>query len=429
MWSVISWDLHIGWLVLGGVAFIALATLPRLLHSRPLSVPILYVVAGFVVFQFVPGLDGPRPLGVGVDAYAIEYVTEFVVIVSLAGAGLRIERRPGLTSWSSVWRLLAITMVAAIIAVAAIGVWFAGLTLGAAVLLAGVLAPTDPVLADDVQIENPGDAEEEDEIRFTLTAEAGLNDGLAFPVIFLALGIASVGFGSALAEWWWRDLVVAVAIGVGAGWLLGTGLVRLGHGAGEVVRLCTTEGLAALGATILVYGLTEAVGGYGFLAVFVAALVRGDDDEGYRRDAVAFVEQIESAVVGLVLIGFGALLSQGVLNALTWQGAVLGIGLVFVLRPLFGRLALIGTGTPTHERTAIAFFGIRGIGSFYYLAYATTHGDFDDSVLAPVWSITALAVLISIAVHGVTASPLMAHIDRRRRDGDVHSPTTQEVDA
>ncbi|WP_420452263.1 cation:proton antiporter [Ilumatobacter sp.] len=438
MLSVVSWDLHIGWLTLGGVALIALATLPRLVHDRPLSVPILYVAAGYLVFRFGPGLSGPKPLGVGFDADVVEYVTELVVIISLVGAGLRIERRAGLTSWSSVWRLLAITMVISVLAVTALGVWFVGLGLGAAVLLAGVLAPTDPVLADDVQVDRPGEDVEvdrpgerhpHDEIRFTLTAEAGLNDGLAFPVIFLAIGIVAVGFEATLVEWLWRDVVVAIGIGTLAGWLLGTLLVRLGHGIGSLFRHETTEGIAALGATVLVYGITEAVGGYGFLAVFVAALVRGEDDEGYRRDAVEFVEQFEAALVGLVLIGFGAVLSEGILDALTWQGAVVGASFVLVVRPVLGRLALVRSSAPKGERMAIAFFGIRGIGSLYYLSYGTTHGEFEPGALASVWATASFTILVSIVVHGVSASPLMARLDQRRDEGgNIHTTVIEEVE-
>ncbi len=423
---LVTWDLHLGWLVLAGLALIALTTLPRVLHARPLSVPIVYLAAGYLLFALVPELDGPRPIDRAFDAMIIEYITEFVVIVSLVGAGLRIERRPGFIEWNSVWRLLGITMIVSVVAVGLAGWWLAGLAIAPAILLAGVLAPTDPVLASEVQVPSPDHDDERDEIRFTLTAEAGLNDGLAFPVIHLALAVTAAGFGASFAGWFARDVVAAIAIGVLVGWLLGRLLNRFGQVTGEFLRNETSEGLFSLGMTLLVYGVAEVVGGYGFLAVFVAALVRGSADAEYRRQSHEFVQQIESVVMAIVLIGFGALLSEGLLDDLTVGGAVVGLLLVLVIRPLFGYAALLGRPLPHGERLAIGFFGIRGMGSLYYLAYATTHGDFGFAI-GEVWAITGFAVLVSIVLHGVTASPMMTYFDRRRSGVEPHRPHRQET--
>lgn len=409
----LSWDLHIGWLVLGGAALLAMTVLPRLLHRHPLSLPLIYVAVGFAVFETSGALVGPRPLGVGLDAAIIEYVTELVVIISLVGAGLRIDRRPGLVRWQSTWRLLAVTMPLTIAASAALGLWL-GLAAAPAILLGAVLAPTDPVLADDVQVGPPGDGDQErDEVRFTLTAEAGLNDGLAFPFVHLALAATTATVASTLAEWAAYDLAYRVAVGVVAGYGLGWLLNRLGRRTAEFFGHQTTEGLFALGTTLLVYGLTEVVNGYGFLAVFVAALVRGGGDHEYRRDAHEFVDQIESVIVAFVLLGLGALLSEGILDALTWRGALAAIVIVLVVRPVTGLIALIGRRLPHRERLAIAFFGIRGVGSLYYLAFALNAGDFGDAA-AELWAVVTLTILVSVAVHGVTATPSMRRLSQAR---------------
>ena len=399
-----SWDLHIAWLVMGGVALLSMTVLPRVLHARPLSLPILYVLIGFGVFELSDALRGPQPLTSEGDAKFIEYVTEFVVIVSLLGAGLRLERRPGLIRWQSAWRLLAITMPLTILATLALGWWVLGLAIAPAILLGGVIAPTDPVLADDVQVGPPGD-DERDEVRFTLTAEAGLNDGLAFPFVHLALAAAAATVASSLGEWFAYDVVYRIVVGVASGWAMGWLINHFGRRTGEFFRSQTSEGLFALGATLLVYGLTEVVNGYGFLAVFVAALARNGQSD-YRRAAHDFAEQIESIVVAFVLLGFGALLSEGILDELTWGGGLVAVALVLVIRPIAGWISLIGRGLPSRERWAIAFFGIRGIGSLYYLAFALNQGDFGDAA-GELWAVVSLTMLVSIAIHGVTASPVI----------------------
>jgi NhaP-type Na+/H+ or K+/H+ antiporter len=423
-----SWDLHIGWLVLGGFALIAMTALPRLFHARPLSIPILYIGVGWAVFELSDSLIGPRPLSGSLDSKVIEYVTEFVVIISLVGAGLRVERRPGWYRWNSVWRLLGITMVMSVAAVALLGTWVLGLAVAPAVLLAGVLAPTDPVLADDVQVAAPGERKERDEVRFTLTTEAGLNDALAFPFVHLAIAATTATLGASLLEWVAYDVGYRIAVGAVSGWLLGSTINRFGRHSGEFFRNETSEGLFSLGATILVYGLTEIVNGYGFLAVFVAALVRGGADNDYRRKAHDFIGQIESIVLALTLLAFGALISEGILGALTWQGAAVGLGLVLVIRPVAGWMGLLRRPMPARDRVAIAFFGIRGMGSLYYLAYAANHADFGDEALAEVWAIVSFVVLVSVGVHGVTASPLMHRLDARRDNADANSDTVNDPD-
>lgn len=430
----LSWDLHIGWLVLGGAALFAMTVLPRLLSTRPLSLPIVYVAVGFVVFELSDSLVGPRPHDIGFDSSVVQYVTEFVVIVSLVGAGLRIDRRPGLVRWHTTWRLLAITMPLTILATVLLGGWLLGLAAAPAILLGGVIAPTDPVLADDVQVGPPGEAEEEeerDEVRFTLSAEAGLNDGLAFPFIHLAIAATTASVTSSLPRWALFDVGYRVAVGVAAGLALGWLVNRVGRATGEFFRSETREGLFSLGATLLVYGLTEIVNGYGFLAVFIAALVRGADVD-YRRQAHDFVEQVESIVVAFVLLGFGAMLSQGVLDALTWNGVIVAVLVVLVARPVCGWIGLLGRDLPGHERWAIAFFGIRGVGSLYYLAYGLNAADFGDEVGATVWAVVAMTIVVSIAVHGVTASPILRRIrageaDEAAPDADGR-PTTRVGD-
>lgn len=189
------------------VATLVAALLPRLLRRAPVSMPIVFVAAGVGAFALFPDLPDPDPLQH--PEFAL-HLTELCVIVSLMGAGLAINRRFQWRTWSSTWRLLAITMPLSIVAVALLGWWGLGLGAASAVLLAAALAPTDPVLASEVQVSEPltddnddADADDDDEARFAITSEAGLNDGLAFPFTYAAIAISLVGFAPSgwLGEW------------------------------------------------------------------------------------------------------------------------------------------------------------------------------------------------------------------------------------
>ncbi|WP_422774359.1 cation:proton antiporter [Plantactinospora sp. WMMC1484] len=398
-----------------GIGALLAGILPRVLERRPLSMPIAFLGLGMVVFLLPLGLPEPSPL---TYAGITTQLTEIGVIVALMGAGLKIDRPFGRRRWSSTWRLLAVAMPLCIAAVAVLGGWWLGLAPAAALLLAAVLAPTDPVLASDVQVGEPTDVEDsEDEVRFALTSEAGLNDGLAFPFVYAAIAIAGVGLapGDWLAEWLTVDvgyrIVLGVAGGVLVGWLLGKLFFRVRS---EHLRLARhSEGFLALAATFLSYGLVELVGGYGFLAVFATAraIRAAERSHEYHQVLHNFAEQVERLLTVLLLLLLGGAVVTGLLAPLTWPAVVVALALIFVIRPLTGRLALIGAPGRPAEHWVIALFGIRGVGTFYYLGYATTHAYFPQTDL--LWATAGLAVVVSVVVHGVAATPVMQFLDRR----------------
>ncbi|WP_150306717.1 cation:proton antiporter [Planctomonas psychrotolerans] len=400
-----------------GAATLGAALLPRLLGRVPVSIPMVFVAAGMIAFALIPDLPNPDPLKYGELTL---HVTEICVIISLMGAGLALNRRIGWRRWSTTWRLLAITMPLSMLAVALIGWSMLGLGVAAAVLLAAALAPTDPVLATEVQVGEPTDDGEadDDEVRFALTSEAGLNDGLAFPFVYAAIAMSMVGVAPAawLTDWilldvLWR-LTAGVLVGLAAGWMLG----KLFFSApSERFRLSEhAEGFVALAATFLAYGFAELVEGYGFVAVFVCAwAIRASErTHGYHRVLHQFVEQIERLITALVLILLGGAVVRGLFDALVWTDVLLVAAILFVIRPLTGWLGLLRGKTGPRERFVIAFFGVRGIGSLFYVAYALANGDFEGG--ERLWGIVGLTVVASIAVHGVTATPVMAVIDRMR---------------
>ncbi|SCG68637.1 cation:proton antiporter [Micromonospora halophytica] len=396
-----------------GVGALLAGILPRMLEHRPLSMPIAFLGLGMLVFLLPTGLPSPDPLR---WPDITTHLTEIGVIVALMGAGLKIDRPLSWKSWSSTWRLLAIAMPVCIAAVALLGWWWAGLVPAAALLLGAALAPTDPVLAADVQVGEPTDVEDsEDEVRFALTSEAGLNDGLAFPFVYAAIAIATAGLAPSawLADWFNVDVLYKLSVGVGGGLLIGWLLGRLFFRAPSELRLARhAEGFLALAATFLAYGLVEVVGGYGFLAVFVAARAIRAAERTHEFHSVLhdFAEQVERLLTVMLLLLFGGAVIGGLLAPLTWQAAVVGLALVFVIRPLVGWLSLRGAPGRPAEHWVIAMFGIRGVGSFYYLAYATTKADFPQADL--IWATVGLVVIVSAVVHGIAATPVMQLLDR-----------------
>ncbi|GAA4662865.1 cation:proton antiporter [Kineococcus glutinatus] len=400
---------------LAGASALLAALLPRLLHDKPFSLPMAFLGVG-VLLGLVPGLPEVDPAA---HPDAALHVTELVVIISLIGAGIAIDRPVGWRRWATTWRLLVVVMPVSIALTALAGWAVAGLPLAAALLLGAALAPTDPVLASDVQVGEPAaDAGSEDEVRFALTSEAGLNDGAAFPVVHLAVALslaAGAGLGGVVGHWVLEDVLwrgaVGLAVGMGMGQLLGRLFFRARL---RVLRLADdVEGFTALAITFLAYGVAELLHGYGFVAVFVAAVTIKSLERSHGAHEVAhgFVEQVERMLTAWLLLLLGAAMADGLLAALTWQLALVGVLLVVVVRPVVGVLSLAGTDAGPWERRVIGVFGVRGIGSLYYLAYAVGEGDFPGAQL---WAAGGFAVALSVVLHGLTATPVVARLDAAR---------------
>lgn len=414
---MIEFESHGGIFTALGLATLAAALLPRVLGRAPVSVPLVFLVGGFVSFSVLPGLPDPDPLEHGVVA---EHLTEFCVIVSLMGVGLALNRPLGRRAWSTTWRLLAIAMPLSMLAVGLLGWAALGLGAASALLLAAALAPTDPVLATEVQVSKPVTGAEgaDDEVRFALTSEAGLNDGLAFPFTYLAIAVSTVGAGSVswVPEWLlvdvaWR-LGVGVLTGFAVGWLLGRIFFsRVGDRLGLTER---TEGFVALAATSLAYGAAELVEGYGFIAVFVCACtVRTVEREhSYHSVLHTFVEQVERLLTVVVVVLLGGAVARGLFDDVGWLDVGLAATFLLVIRPLAGWLALTPGKTGWRDRAVVAFFGVRGIGTLYYVAYALGHSTFPGE--GRIWGIAGLVVVGSIVIHGIGATPIMTALDRRR---------------
>lgn len=419
-------------LVLTGVgALIALvAWLPLALKRLPLSLPIVCIAIGAGVFSLPQVTLAPLPQSF---PKITERFTEFVVIIALMGAGLKLDRVFNWRRWSVTWRLLAVTMPLGIAAITLVGGALLGLPWVIALLLGAALAPTDPVLASDVQV-GPPKTGEEDEVRFGLTSEAGLNDGLAFPFVLLAVALATwQATGKPwLAEWLTYSVLWEIGGGIVGGWLIGRAFGWLTfHVPAETKLAQTGDGLIAIAATFVSYGLTEMINVYGFLAVFITALTlrhahRGHD---FQRDMHDITEQIERVAMMVLLLLFGGALVSGLLAPLGWIDMLAALIILLVIRPVTGLIGLAGFRADFSEKMTLAFFGIRGVGSIYYLAYALNHMEVEVAGADRLWAIVGLVVLLSILLHGLTVTPIMRALDRQHgRDPDADDEPAEEGD-
>lgn len=428
------------WSVIVGLLLVLMALASTVLKRLPLSTAMLYLLVGIAVSPL--GLEllvaGPRT-----HAVILERMAEVVVLLSLFTAGLKLS--PGLKDRR--WRLpvrLAVTSMLITVALIAGAAWFfLGLPLGACILLGAILAPTDPVLASDVQLKEPGDT---DKLRFALTGEGGLNDGTAFPFVMLGLGLLGLhDLGASGWRWVAVDVVWATTVGLGTGWLLGMAVGRLVlHLRREHKEAVGLDDFLALGLIGLAYGCALLLHAYGFLAVFAAgvALRRLEQREGGGDASVGAVEQamldpdrtraekaavhpehapsyLTQAVLGFneqaerigevaIVIAIGALLWAVEWHAAAWWFVPL---LLLVIRPLSVHAGLSGAPATGGQRWLIGWFGIRGVGSLYYLMYAVNHG-LPAALADQLIALTLAVVVTSIVVHGTSVTPIMAAYER-----------------
>lgn len=394
-------------MVFAGLALFAAVGALSHQGQRPFSAAIVYLVlgAGLSIGLYLLGTDMVDPFR---DAEVIERLAEFAVIVALFAAGLKLDRPLDHRAWRSAILLLGLVMPLTIAAVAGLSVLLIGLSAGAAVALAAALAPTDPVLASDVQVGPPGEADEP-EPRFALTAEAGFNDGLAFPFVFLGIFLASESGSGWVLEWVLADLVYAVVVGVAIGALAGRGiawLVSRLHARGLLAP--SLDGWLAIATVVAIYGLTEAVGAYGFLAAFTSGLGfrRHERDHQFHGRVHSGAETVEKFTELALVLLLGSTVTLTGLSTPGVGGWAVILLLLLVVRPLVTVLAYSASPVPRAERWFIGWFGIRGIGSFYYVSVVIGADVLSRSEAELVYWTTIACVGVSIVAHGLTATPL-----------------------
>ncbi|CAN0627613.1 sodium/hydrogen antiporter [Burkholderia multivorans] len=421
----------IGCLIFGAL-LIFMGLVGSSLKRLPLSAAMVYLGIGFVIGP--AGIDF-LPITLPDNAMRLRIAAEIGLLISLFAIGLRLRVPPADRRWMLPLRLGIVAMIFTVASIAVLGVLVLHLSLGVAVLLGAMIAPTDPVLAHDVGVRDAGDVEL---VRFSLSGEGGINDGTAYPCATLGLLLCGVGTDSNLHWGMIGSIAWGIVGGVGAGWLLGVATARLvaflrsRHG-----QALGLEGFFALGLIILSYGVTLAIHGYGFLAVFAAGvamrrvehrssglktskqtvgIVDSEDVEATSTDpdkahafvaesVMGFTIELEHIAEAVLILLIGALVSRYWAEMLTWTDAVVVAILLFVIRPAATQFALIGSRASHHQRRLVSWFGIRGVGSLYYLMLALEQGPRAELLPLVPWVLSVIAM--SIVLHGVSAAPLM----------------------
>ena len=395
-----------GLLFVGCVLLVGLTTLSRQ-HVLPWSAAILYLLAG-VLASLGLGAIGVHRLGPVSNHTLFERVTEVALIVAVFGSGLAVERQISRYSRWLIAVLLIVVMPATIAVIAVFGAYAMGLPLAAAVLLGAVLAPTDPVLAGDVGLAAPGE-EEVGEPRLSLHTEAGANDGLASPFVIVGLLIATHHGAGWVGGWLVVDLLykvgIALVIGVGGGWLAARAIIGLRD---RELFSPDLDGFLALAVSLILYGASVALGGYGLVAVFAAGIA-------FRRRAVHHQlparvyrgsELLGRLLELAVLLALGSTLTLAGLAIPGVSGWLLAPLIIFVLRPALVLAACLGAPFALRQRLFLGFFGVRGVAALYYAAVVAGDHDLSRHDTAVVVWTTVVCVSMSIVVHGVSATPL-----------------------
>ena len=421
-----------GWFILIGGLLLGMGFIPTTLKRLPVTSAIIYLAVGILVGPMVLNLFHFNPLK---ESALLETLTEVAVLISLFSAGVKMPVPISFARWRPPVLLAVVSMAVTVGMIAALAYYVLGLPLGAAILLGAIVAPTDPVLATDVQIRH---ADDRDRLRYTLTCEAGINDGSAFPFVMLGLGLLGLhDIGESGMRWVLVDVLWATSAGILIGVALGAGLGRFAcalrrkHPGHKLL-----DDFLGLGLIGLAYGLSVYVNAWGFLAVFFAAVALRQTElkfSGNKPDArkqlhtdkarhkapqpqrtsegsLIFGEHLERLSEVLLILLIGGMLF---VDSWSWKAVGFALFLFMVVRPVSVLVGLVGTGTPWNIRGMTGWFGVRGIGSLYYLMYAIQHGLAEDLALQLI-HLTLMVVTLSILVHGTSVKPFMERFWRPR---------------
>lgn len=427
------------WYLIIGALLLLMGLMGTIWHRLPLSPAMLYLPIGFALGPSGIGLVALNPYE---NAGLLTLLTEIALLISLFTVGLKLRVPLSDAIWRLPLRLGVIGMLVTAALVACVGVYLLDLPLAVAVLLGAIMSPTDPVLASDVQIRDVGDR---DRLRFSLSGEGGLNDGTAYPGVMLGLFLLgepeAADYGSP-----WAILIALWGIvgGFGAGWLMGRAVVGLAlHLRQRYHKALGMEEFLTLGLIASSYGIAHLVHGVGFIAVFAAGVaMRGIEhrasgpeqpakvlgaipaaDEpavatdpkkapAYMAETVlGFNQQLEHIAEFVMVLLMGIMLSA---TPLRWDGVLLAAVMLLVVRPVSVLLSMVGERVRRPQRFLMGWFGIRGIGSLYYLLFVLQY-DWPLEQKQVLVSLVLTAVTISILLHGVSATPLMDHYHARRQ--------------
>ena len=399
-----------------GFAATLIAFMPIYTKKLKITYIIPLLLLGMILYLSGAPLPWPNP------AWEFEtgkIIAEVIVIISLMTAGLKIGTTYTWKDWKKPLSLIAITMPLCMIAIFLVAYYILHLNGPVSLLLAAVLAPTDPVLASDIQLEEHQDEKKRNTgLRYTLTGEAGINDGFAFPFVFLAiLWSQTTSFSDIdLGHFVWYYIIYKLAVGALIGAIIGFIYSYFIHKHDEQNTSIILGGFIAVALTFFSYGIAEVAHTYGFISVFTTGIFIQFYQANRAEDRVEskmleFVEETEKMLVVLWAIFFGGSLLSGILTYTDWKGILFSLAIVLVLRPVFGYIAMLTTTFSTAKKWAISFFGVRGIGSFFYLSFALLNGNFQD--FTQLFGIVSYVVLFSIIIHGFTSLRVIEYFNNQ----------------
>ena len=399
-----------------GFAISVVAFLPLYTKRIKVTYIIPLLCLGMLLYFLEAPLPWPDPLW---DTNYAKVITEIIVIISLMTAGLKIGTRYKWSEWKRPLSLILITMPLFMAMVYLVAYYFLGLNGPVALLLAAALAPTDPVLASEMQLkEHQHEDNKETGMQFTLTTEAGINDGLAFPFVFLAIlwsksnSFGTLDWGEFLSFYIFYKILGGLFLGACIGYLYSS-LVSL-HSRKE--KKFILSGFIAVALTFFSYGIAETLSTYGFLSVFMTGIFLQHhrprkESKSVNDFMLPFIEEIEKLMVVLWTIFFGGSLLSGILSYTDISGIIVSLAIVIIFRPIMGYLAMLTTPYSNAKKWAIGFFGIKGIGSFFYLSYALLHGNFSE--YKELFGIVSYVVLFSIVIHGLTSLRVLNYFNKQ----------------
>lgn len=393
---------YIGFIILIATIF------PRFLSNYLITAPIIYLLLAVGVFYFF--FSESSFSHIAESQYIGKRLTEFGVIISLTAAGLKLKKPFAWKTWRYAARLLVFTMPLTIALVALFGWSFLGFAPATAMLLGAVIAPTDPVLASDIQTTPPLE-DDSSSVRLALTTEAGLNDGLAFPFTNMAIAMALIGVHPDLwfVDWLIKDffykIIAGIIIGFGAGWLLAKIVYSCPDPKTQNSKI--SVGLLSISLTLFPYGLAEIIHSYGFIALFVAACTfrHQETTNEFLNVLHDFSEEMVSILIAILFTYIGIYLSRYFIIDFQWYMIPAALLIVIFIRSVTGYISLIGTELPEKKKLIISFYGICGIGSVYYLLYAFYHSNFEGA--KETLALVMVVILLSVFVHGLSARTVM----------------------
>ncbi|NWB61481.1 MULTISPECIES: sodium:proton antiporter [unclassified Pseudomonas] len=438
------------WMAVLGAVLLTLALTSSYLRWMPVTTSAVCLLLGVGIGPL--GMDLLH-LDIKASASWMEHLTEVAVLFSLFVSGLKLRLPLKHRTWRIAFGMAGPVMLLTILGTCLVLHWLLGLSWGVSLLVGAILAPTDPVLAGLVQVNN---AQDYDALRFGLSGEAGLNDGTAFPfVIFALFFMQHGGFdGDWLGGWVLKNLLWAVPAGLLVGYWMGRGIgrVTLKMRITNADSTLSPNDYLTLALIALAYVVAEAIGGYGFLSVFAAGLGLRQAEFKSTGNSQTPAEHLAQPVVGHMevepehalhgdvgqlqdtqiaagvmmgdMLAFGGLVERsmevflvtllGVVLVSHWDWRALAVGAVLfcVIRPLSVLSIPWGSLLNRHQRGLVGWFGIRGIGSIYYLFYAINHGLVGTSSAVAV-NLTLSVIALSIVVHGLSTQPMLAWYERR----------------